>query len=73
MGIDHLVKQNYLELSPGSVAKFVFKNQGLSKAKIGEYLGNLQSASSMKVLNCFMQEFNFAGMRMDKSLRKVME
>jgi len=73
MGIDYLVKQSYLDLSPGSVAKFVYKNPGLSKAKVGEYLGNLQSAFSMKVLNCFMQEFNFSGMRIDKSLRKVME
>ena len=46
---------------------------GLSKEKVGEYLGNLQSPFSMKVLYHFMQEFNFAGQRIDKSLRALME
>lgn len=46
---------------------------GLSKEKVGEYLGNLQSPFSMKVLFHFMEEFNFSGQRIDKSLRSLMQ
>ena len=36
-------------------------------------MGLLQSPFAMKVLSCFMQEFNFAGQRIDKSLRKLLK
>ena len=73
MGIDYLVKQNFIELSPLSVAKFLNKNQGLAKAKVGEYLGQLQSAFCMKVLSVFMEEFDFSGQRIDKALRQLLD
>eukprot|EP00092_Neocalanus_flemingeri_P013794 GFUD01014880.1.p1 GENE.GFUD01014880.1~~GFUD01014880.1.p1 ORF type:complete len:961 (+),score=185.10 GFUD01014880.1:150-3032(+) len=73
MGMDYLVKQNFIELSPLSVAKFLYKDQGLAKAKVGEYLGQLQSAFSMKVLSVFMEEFNFCGLRIDKALRQLLD
>jgi len=73
MGIDYLVKQNFIELSPLSVAKFLYKNQGLAKSKVGEYLGQLQSAFCMKVLSVFMEEFNFSGQRIDKALRQLLD
>ena len=71
VGVDYLVKLNFIELSPLSVAKFLYKNQGLAKAKIGEYLGQTKSAFSMKVLDLLMQEFDLAGLRLDKALRKL--
>jgi len=73
MGIDYLVKQNFIELSPLSVAKFLNKNQGLAKAKVGDYLGQLQSAFCMKVLSVFMEEFDFSGQRIDKALRQLLD
>merc|ERR1712130_20915 len=73
MGIDYLVKQNFIELSPLSVAKFLNKNQGLAKAKVGEYLGQLQSAFCMKVLSVFMEEFDFSGQRIDKAMRQLLD
>ena len=74
LGIEFLARKDFIELSPASVAKFLFQTEsGLSKEKIGEYLGNLQSPFAMKVLNCFLQEFNFSGQRVDKSMRKLLE
>ena len=74
LGIEFLARKDFLELSPTSVAKFLFQTEsGLSKEKVGEYLGNLQSPFAMKVLSCFMQEFNFSGQRVDKSMRKLLE
>jgi hypothetical protein len=72
LGVEYLVQRDFLELSPSAVAKFLRDNTGLSKDKVGEYLGNLQSPFSMKVLSCFMQEFNFARQRIDKSLRQLL-
>merc|ERR1712223_1166475 len=72
-GIDYLASKGYIDLSPESVGKFLHKTDGLSMEKIGQYLGSLQSPFAMKVLSCFMQEFNFAGQRIDKSLRSLLQ
>lgn len=72
LGIDYLVKQNFLELVPLSIAKFLYKNQGLAKEMVGRYLGHTESAFCMKVLSVFMEEFNFMGMRIDKALRQLL-
>ena len=71
LGVDYLVKLNFIELSPLSVAKFLYKNQSLSKLKIGEYLGQHESAFCAKVLSLFLQEFDFAGLRLDKAVRRL--
>jgi len=72
-GIDYMASKGYIDLSPESVGKFLHKTDGLSMEKIGQYLGSLQSPFAMKVLSCFMQEFNFAGLRIDKSLRSLLQ
>ena len=72
VGIDYLVKQNFLELAPLSIAKFLYRDQGLAKVAVGLYLGLTQSAFCMKVLSVFMEEFNFQGMRVDKALRQLL-
>ena len=72
LGVEYLVQKDFLELSPAAVAKFLKDNSGLSRDKVGEYLGDLQSPFSMRVLSCFMQEFNFKGLRIDKGLRRLL-
>ena len=72
LGVEYLVQKDFLELSPAAVAKFLKDNSGLSRDKVGEYLGDLQSPFSMRVLSCFMQEFSFKGQRIDKSLRQLL-
>ena len=72
VGVDYLVKQNFIELSPLSVAKFLFNTPSLSKLKVGQYLGQFESAFCAKVLSLFVQEFDFTGLRFDKAVRKLM-
>ena len=73
VGIEYLASKGFLELSSECVGKFLHGTHGLSLEKIGEYLGSIQSPFAMKVLSCFMQEFNFSGQRIDKSLRKLLQ
>ena len=72
VGMDFLVKHGFLELTPLSVAQFLFRNPGLAKEMVGHYLGLIHSAFCMKVLSVFMEEFNFAGQRIDKALRQLL-
>ena len=72
MGIEYLSRHGFLELSHVAVAQFLYKRSnnnengdggGLAKEKVGEYLGNLQSPFAMKVLACFINQFEFTGKR----------
>ena len=73
VGIEYLASKGFLDLSAQCVGKFLFTQSGLSLEKVGDYLGSLQSPFAMKVLSCFMQEFNFSGQRIDKSLRLLLK
>jgi IQ motif/SEC7 domain-containing protein len=73
LGVEYLVQKNFLELSPAAVARFLLENACLSREKVGEYLGCLQNPFCMKVLSCFTDELDFAGMRIDKALRLLMQ
>lgn len=72
-GIDYLIRRSYLENSPQGVARFLISRKGLSKQMIGEYLGNLQSAFCMAVLECFAGELDLSGMQVDVALRKFQQ
>ncbi|XP_038061907.1 IQ motif and SEC7 domain-containing protein 1-like isoform X2 [Patiria miniata] len=69
-GIKFLVDNKFVENSPNEVAKFLLNRTGLSKAKIGEYLGNLQKEFNMLVLECYVDEMNFRDLCIDEALRK---
>ncbi|XP_071810285.1 uncharacterized protein [Asterias amurensis] len=69
-GIKFLVDNKFVENSPNEVAKFLLHRTGLSKSKIGEYLGNLQKEFNMLVLECYVDEMNFRDMSIDDALRK---
>ncbi len=69
-GIKFLVDNKFVENSPNEVAKFLLHRTGLSKSKIGEYLGNLQKEFNMLVLECYVDEMNFRDMSIDEALRK---
>lgn len=49
-GIQYLIKKCLLEDDPKSVADFFIHQQGLSKEKIGEFLGEINSEFNMAVL-----------------------
>ena len=70
LGIEYLSRHGVLELSHVAVGRFLHRRSnsdengdggGLAKEKVGEYLGNLQSPFAMKVLSCFVKEFDFTG------------
>ena len=73
LGIEYLASKGFIDLSSECVGKFLHTTNGLSMEKVGDYLGSLQSPFAMKVLSCFMQEFNFSGQRIDKSLRLLLQ
>lgn len=50
VGLRYLVRQRFVEHNASSVARFLITRKGLSKSKIGEYLGNLQQRFNMDVL-----------------------
>lgn len=49
-GINYLVTHQVLDDNPEMVAKFLLTEPGISKQKLGEYLGNLQNEFNMEVL-----------------------
>lgn len=49
-GIIFLVCRGFLENSPHSVARFLISRKGLSKQKIGEFLGDLQNPFNVETL-----------------------
>jgi hypothetical protein len=59
------------ELLASSVAHFLASRKGLSKQKIGEYLGNLQNPFNQLVLDFFVQEVDLTNLTIDEALRKV--
>ncbi|XP_072946115.1 IQ motif and SEC7 domain-containing protein 3 isoform X2 [Epargyreus clarus] len=69
-GIAYLISRGFLENSPRGVARFLITRKGLSKQMIGEYLGNLQNAFNMAVLECFVTELDLSGMAVDVALRR---
>ncbi|XP_018495796.1 IQ motif and SEC7 domain-containing protein 1 [Galendromus occidentalis] len=69
-GIRYLIDKNFLEGTPEAVAKFLMTRKGLSKNKIGEYLGDRQNPFAAQVLECFVREMDLSGMQVDVALRK---
>ncbi|KAA8494037.1 ARF guanine-nucleotide exchange factor GNOM [Porphyridium purpureum] len=54
------------------VAEFLFSTPGLAKSIIGEILGS-EDGFSVKVLQCFTQQFNFANVPYTSALRIFLE
>lgn len=69
-GIDYLVKNGFLDHTPSGVAKFLISRKGLSRQMIGEYLGLIQNAFNMSVLDAFCDELDLSGTAVDVALRK---
>lgn len=69
-GIRYLVERGFLDACPRAVARFLVSRKGLSKLRIGEYLGDLQRPFNGRVLECFVEELDFAGMQVDLALRR---
>jgi hypothetical protein len=66
-----LCPTNHQDLLASSVAHFMITRKGLSKQRIGEYLGNLQNSFNQRVLDYFIQEIDLRNLMIDDALRKV--
>ena len=64
-------QQNHQQLLASSVAHFLLTRKGLSKQRIGQYLGNLQSPFNQLVLDHFLLGIDLSGLSVDEALRKV--
>lgn len=70
-GIEYLVEHDILEETPESIAKFLFDGNGLSKAAIGDYLGE-RIEFNMKVLDCYVNLHNFSELLLVQALRQFL-
>lgn len=81
-GIDHLIKLGFIEkpvvpydkqqeeeLCAATVARFFLTRKGISKKKIGEYLGNIRNDFNRQVLVQMLKQFDFSGLPVDVALR----
>ena len=73
-GFEFLQQINLLpkDLDPQSVANFFRYTPGLSKAHLGEYLGDPDDFK-VAVLSAFVDSFDFAGQSVDAALRSFLE
>jgi IQ motif/SEC7 domain-containing protein len=71
LGIEYLLKKDFLDYSPASVGKFLRGRKGLSKMMIGNYLCQLQRPFNLAALHCFVHEMDFSGLHLDIALRHL--
>ena len=65
----YLVEKGFVVETPTAVARFLISRKGLSKQKIGEYLGS-QEDFCIAALHCFADEIDLCGLEIDHALRK---
>ncbi|KAL3315449.1 IQ motif and S7 domain-containing protein 1 [Cichlidogyrus casuarinus] len=70
-GIDYLVKNGFLELSPQMIAKFLLTRRGLSRTAIGDYLGTINEFCT-ETTKHFMRSIDMNDLEVDEALRAVM-
>lgn len=73
-GIQYLQENGILNsvLDPKEVVLFLRENPGLDKKMIGEYISKKKNVES-KILQNFVESFDFTGLRVDQALRLYLE
>ncbi|CBZ54059.1 Sec7 domain containing protein, related [Neospora caninum Liverpool] len=71
-GLAHLVSLKYLEAQPKSVANFFLAQEGLSKTRIGEFLGE-DAPFNKKVLHALVDSLDFRGKEIDAALKTFLQ
>ncbi|KAM4652893.1 cytohesin-4 [Discoglossus pictus] len=70
-GIQQLIEKKLLERDPGLIAEFLYEGVGLSKAAIGEYLGE-REPFNLQVLSAFVECHKFHKLGLVEALRKFL-
>jgi IQ motif/SEC7 domain-containing protein len=73
MGMEYLLKKNFLDYSPAATAKFLLGRKGLSKRRVGDFLCCLQRPFNLAALHCFVHEMDFSGLHLDIALRQLQQ
>lgn len=72
-GIERLIEHGFIrDRTPTSIARFLFFADGLSKANIGEYLGE-GDAENVAVMHAFVDLMNFDQMPFTTALRRFLQ
>ncbi|XP_065320737.1 IQ motif and SEC7 domain-containing protein 1-like [Gordionus sp. m RMFG-2023] len=66
------MQEGFLENDPSKIAVFLLNRKGLSKQKVGEYLGNIQDPSNIMILRYILLKMDFSDMNIDAALRKFL-
>ncbi|KAI5613639.1 cytohesin 4 [Silurus asotus] len=70
-GINYLVENNLLEWNPQSVAEFLYKEEGLNKTAIGDFLGEREEMH-LRILKAFVELHEFADLNLVQALRQFL-
>ncbi|KAH9443093.1 hypothetical protein MJO28_014431 [Puccinia striiformis f. sp. tritici] len=72
-GIKFLINQNFIRSSkPKDVARFLLTADGLSKAMIGEYLGE-GDAENIETMHAFIDMMDFSNMKFTEAMRTFLQ
>ncbi|CAL8310525.1 unnamed protein product [Arctogadus glacialis] len=70
VGICYLVENNFLEWRAESVAEFIYKEEGLNKTAIGNFLGEREDMH-IEVLKAFVNLHQFFHLNLVQALRRT--
>ena len=71
LGMEYLLKKEFVNYSPASVGKFLLGRKGFSKSMVGQYLCQIQRPFNLAALHCFVHELDFSGLHLDIALRNL--
>ncbi|KAA8595340.1 hypothetical protein FQN60_012475, partial [Etheostoma spectabile] len=69
-GINYLVENKLLERSAQSIAEFLYKEEGLNKTAIGEFLGEREELH-LQTLKAFVELHEFSDLNLVQALRSA--
>ncbi|KAK9719991.1 guanine nucleotide exchange protein for ADP-robosylation factor [Basidiobolus ranarum] len=71
-GLKFLIENEFVTEDPAAIATFLKKNPALSKASVGEYLGDGDSLN-IQVMHAFIEQMNFKGLSFVTALREFLQ
>ncbi|XP_036408393.1 cytohesin-3-like isoform X1 [Megalops cyprinoides] len=70
-GIQYLVDNDLLEWEPEAVAEFLYKEEGLNKTAIGDFLGEREDMH-LQILKAFVELHEFSDLNLVQALRQFL-
>ncbi|MCI4375718.1 hypothetical protein PGIGA_G00114000 [Pangasianodon gigas] len=70
-GVSYLVENKLLELKPQSIAEFLYKEEGLNKTAIGDFLGEREEIH-LQILKAFVELHEFSDLNLVQALRQFL-